>query len=93
MIYFRHRLPTADEITTIKLYFLIQEDDPWNTTSFSDQVAHNFYQQVIETENYNASSANLPDTSAVNVNQNNSRLSFYDPLDLVSNNFKGKTAH
>jgi hypothetical protein len=69
------------------------ENAPWNPLSFSDQVTDKFYQQVIDTENYNTSSTYLPDTSTVEVNQNNSNLSFYDTSDLLANNLKGKPAH
>jgi hypothetical protein len=32
MIKFRHRLPTTDEVETLKKYFLTKEDVPWNTS-------------------------------------------------------------
>jgi hypothetical protein len=57
---------------------------------FSDQVADKFYQQGIDTENYNSSSTNLPDASTVKVNQNNLKLSLYDASDLLANILKGK---
>jgi hypothetical protein len=93
MVYFRYNLPITDEIATTKQFCLTQGDAPWNTSSFSDQVADKFYQQVIDTENYNASSTNLPDTSTAQANQNNSKLSFYDPSYLLANNLKCKPAH
>jgi hypothetical protein len=43
MIYFKHRLPTTEEINSIKQYCLKQGDTPWNPSSFSDQVAGKFY--------------------------------------------------
>jgi hypothetical protein len=48
MIHFKHRLPTAEEINSLKKYCLTQGDTPWNPSSFSDQVADKFYQQVID---------------------------------------------
>jgi hypothetical protein len=47
MIYFKEQLPTIEEINSNKQYFLTQEGTPWNPSSFSDQVADKFYQQVI----------------------------------------------
>ena len=55
MIRFRHRLPTTEEVV-LKQHCLTQGDAPWNLSLFSDQVADNFYQQVIDTDSYNASS-------------------------------------
>jgi hypothetical protein len=76
-----------------KYYCLTQEDAPWNPSSFSDQVADKFYQQVINTENYNSSSTNLSDTRTVELNRNNSRYSYYDPSYLLANNLQPKPAH
>jgi hypothetical protein len=52
---FKHRLPTAEEFCSLKQYCLTQGDTPfghtpWNPSSFSDQVADKFYQQVIDNE-------------------------------------------
>jgi hypothetical protein len=52
-----------------------------------------FYQQVIDTQDYNDSSTNLPDTTTVEVNQNNLELYFYDPSYLLANNLKDSPAH
>jgi len=93
MLHFRHRLPTTEEISTLKQYCLTQGDKPWNLSSFSDQVAGKFYQQVIDTENYIASSKNLLDDTTDKVNQGNLKLSFHDPSDLLANNLKAKQAH
>jgi hypothetical protein len=57
--------------------------------SFSDQLADKLYQKVIDIENNNGSPTNLPDSSTVKDNQNNSNLSSYDPSDLLANNLKG----
>jgi hypothetical protein len=48
MIHFKHRLPTTEEINSLKQYILTQGDTPWNPSLFSDQVADMFHQQVID---------------------------------------------
>jgi hypothetical protein len=53
MIHFKHRVPNTEEINSLKQYYLTQGDTPWNPSSFSDQVADNFYQQVIDNEQKN----------------------------------------
>jgi hypothetical protein len=40
----KYRLPTTEKINSLKQYCLTQGDTPWNPSSFSDQVADNFYQ-------------------------------------------------
>jgi hypothetical protein len=50
MIKFKHRLPTIEEVNSLKQYCLTQGDIPWNPSSFSDQVADKFYQQVMDNE-------------------------------------------
>jgi hypothetical protein len=52
-IHFKHRLITTEEINSLKKYCLTQGDTPWNPSSFSDQVADKFYQQVIDNEQEN----------------------------------------
>ena len=59
MVRFKHRLPITQEITSLNQYCLTQGDAPWNPSLFSDQVADKFYQQVIDTENYNAILSNI----------------------------------
>jgi hypothetical protein len=54
MIDFKHRLPTTEEINSLKQYCLMQGDTPWNPSSFSDQVADKLYQQVIDNEQKNS---------------------------------------
>jgi hypothetical protein len=71
-------LTRYEDISTLKQQRLTQGYAPCNPSSFSDQVADKFYQQVIDTENYNASSTNIPDTSTVEFNQNNPKLFFYE---------------
>jgi hypothetical protein len=41
---------------------------------------------VIDIENNNVSYTNLPNASTVEVDHNNSKLSFYDLSDLLANN-------
>jgi hypothetical protein len=36
------RLPTTEEVNSLKRYCLTQRDNPWNTSSFSNQVADKF---------------------------------------------------
>jgi hypothetical protein len=50
MIHFELRLPTTEEINSLKQYCLTKGDTPWNPSSFSDQDADMFYQQVIDTK-------------------------------------------
>ena len=51
MIHFKHRIPTSEEVGSLKQYCLTQGETPWNPSSFSDQVADRFYQLVIAHEN------------------------------------------
>ena len=77
MVHFKHRLPTKEEFTSLKQFCLTQGDTVWNPSSFSDQVADEFYKQVIDTESYNANSL---------------KLFPYDPTDEQDNNLLGKPA-
>jgi hypothetical protein len=54
MIHFKHRLSTTEELNSFKQFCLTQVDTPWNPSSFSDQVAGKFYQQVIDNEQNNS---------------------------------------
>jgi hypothetical protein len=47
MINFKHRLPTTEEINSLKQYCLTQGDTPWNPSSFSDQVADRFIKRSL----------------------------------------------
>jgi hypothetical protein len=47
MINFRHRLPTKEEFSSLKQLCLTQGDNPWDPSSFSDQVADKFHKQVL----------------------------------------------
>ena len=53
MVHFKHRLLITEEITSLEQHCSTQGDAPWNSSSFSDQVADKFYPEVIDTENYN----------------------------------------
>jgi hypothetical protein len=44
MIHLKHRLPTTEEVNSLKRYCLTQSDTPWNRSSYSDQVTDTFYQ-------------------------------------------------
>jgi hypothetical protein len=54
MIHFKRLLPTTEEINSLKQYCLTQGDISWNPSSFSDQVADEPYQQVIDNEQTNS---------------------------------------
>jgi hypothetical protein len=43
MVHFKHRLPTAEDMSSLKQYCLTHGDAPWNPSSFSDQMADKFY--------------------------------------------------
>jgi hypothetical protein len=53
MVHFKHRLPTVKDMSFLKQYCLTHGDAWWNPSSFFDQMADKFYQQVIDTESYN----------------------------------------
>jgi hypothetical protein len=53
MFHFKHQLSTTEEISSLQQNYLTQGDTPWNPSSFSDQVADKFYQQVIDNEQKN----------------------------------------
>jgi hypothetical protein len=95
MIHFKHRLPTTKEINSIKQYSLTQGDTPWNPSSFSDQVADRFYQQVIDNEQNNSLNTKSDHSSNIKVDlvgQDISKLSYVDPSDAHDTNVKGKHA-
>jgi hypothetical protein len=69
MVHFKHRLPTADDMSSLQQYCLMHGDTPWNPSSFSDQMADKFYQQVMDTENYN---------TCLDPTARSQALSFYD---------------
>ena len=47
MVHFKQRIPSSERVRSLKQYCLTQGETPWNPSSFSDQVADKFYQQVI----------------------------------------------
>jgi hypothetical protein len=67
MINFKNQLPTAEEINSLKQYYLTQGDTPWNQSSFSDQVADKFYQQVIDNEQKNSLNTKSDHSSGIKV--------------------------
>jgi hypothetical protein len=84
MVHFKHRLPTVEDITSLKQYCLTHGNTPLNPSSFSDQMADKFYQQVLDTENCNT--CQDPDTRS-------QILSFYDPSDSEIDDILGKLAY
>jgi hypothetical protein len=67
MICFKHRLPTTEEIISLKQYCLTQGDTLWNPSSFSDQVADKFYQQIIDSEPKNSLNTKSDNSSNIEV--------------------------
>jgi hypothetical protein len=67
IIHFKHRLPTTEEINSLKQYCLTQGDTPWNPSSFSDQIADKFYQQVIDNEQKNSFNTKSDHSSEIKV--------------------------
>jgi hypothetical protein len=93
MIHFKHRLPTTEEINSLKQYCLTQGDTPWNPSSFSDQVADKFYQQVIDNEQKNSLNTKSDYSSDIKVDlmeQDIPKLSYFDPSNAHDTNVKGK---
>jgi hypothetical protein len=96
MIYFKHRLPTTEEINSLKQYCLTQGDTPWNPSSFYDQVTDTFYQQVIDDEqknNLNTKSDPSSNIKVYLVEQDIPKLSYFDPSDAHDTNVKGSHAN
>jgi hypothetical protein len=96
MIHFKHRLPTTEEINSLKQYFLTQGDTPWNPSSFLDQVSDKFYQQVIDNEqknSLNTKSDHSSDNKVDLVEKDIPKLSYFDPSDAHDTNVKGKYAN
>jgi hypothetical protein len=71
---FQTTIAAKEEFTSLKQFCLTQGDNPWNPSSFSDQVADKFYKQVVDTESCNA---------------NNLKCSPYDPSDTHKNGLNG----
>jgi hypothetical protein len=75
---------------------LIQGDTPWNPSSFSDQVADKFYQQVIDNEqksSLNTKSDYSSDNNADLIEQDIPNLSYFDSSDAHDTSFDGKHAN
>jgi hypothetical protein len=84
MIHFKHQLPTTEDI------------NPWNPSSFSDQVAGKLYQQVIDNEQKNSLNIKSDNSSNIKVDvveQDIRKLSYFDPSDSHDTNIKGKNAN
>jgi hypothetical protein len=84
MIHFKHRLSTTEEINSLKQYCMTQGDTPWNSSSFSDQVAEKIYQQVIDNEQKNSFIIKSDYISGITVDlveQDIPKLSYFDPSD------------
>jgi hypothetical protein len=84
MVHFKHRLPTIEDMSSLQQYCLTHGDTPWNPSSFSDQMADKFYQQVIDTENYN---------TCLDPTARSQLLSFYDPSDSQIDDIPGQPAY
>jgi hypothetical protein len=92
MIHFEHRLPTTEEVNSLKQYCLTQGDTQWNPSSFSDQVAVKFYLHVIDNEqgiSWNTKSDYYFDVKFDLVEQDIPKLSYFDPSDAHDTNVKG----
>jgi hypothetical protein len=75
---------------------LKQGDTPWNPSSFSDQVADRFYQQVIDNEQKNSLNTKSDfyfDIKVDLVELDIPKLSYFDPSDAHNTNVKGKYAN
>jgi hypothetical protein len=89
-------LQTTEEINSLKQYCLTQGDTPWNPSSYSDQVADKFYQQVIDNEQKNTLNTKSDHSSDIKVDlveQDIPKLSYFDPSDAHDTNVKGKYAN
>jgi hypothetical protein len=91
-------LPTTEEINSLKQYCLTQGDTPWNPSSFYDQVADKFYEQIIDNEQKNSlniipKSDHSSDIEVDLVEQDIRKLSYFDPSDAHDTNVKGKYAN
>jgi hypothetical protein len=90
LINLKHRLDTTEEFSSLKQY--CKGDTPWNPSSFSDQVADNFYQQVIDHEQNNSLNTKSDYSSYTEVDlveQGILKLSYFNPSDALDINAKG----
>jgi hypothetical protein len=70
----------------------MQGDSPWNPSSFFDQLADKFYQQVIDNEQNNSLNTKSDHASDIKVDlveQDIPKLSYFDPSDAHDTNVKG----
>jgi hypothetical protein len=67
MIHFKHRLPTTEEFSSLRQYYLTQGDTLLNPSTFSDQVVDKFYQQVIDNEQKNSLNTKSDHSSDIKV--------------------------
>jgi hypothetical protein len=96
MNHFNHRLPTTEEINSLKQNCLTQGDTPSNPSSFSDHIADKFNQQVIDNEQKNSMNTKSDDSSNIKVDiveQDIPKLSYVDPSDAHDTNVKGNHAN
>jgi hypothetical protein len=92
MIHFKHRFPTTEEINSLKQYCLTQGDTPLNFSSFSDQVADKYYQQIIDNEHNNSLNTKSDYSSSMKVGlveQDIPKSSNINPYDTHDKNVKG----
>ena len=97
IVHFEHRIPTSEEVVSLKQYCLTQSETPWNPSSFSDQVADKFSQKVIahDTCNSNLKSKLTPSfhSDSGTVRKDPPQLTFFDPSDAIRNLLKGKSVY
>jgi hypothetical protein len=89
-------LPTTEEVNLLKQYCLTQGDNPWNSSSFSDQVSDKLYQQVIDNEQNNSLNTKSDYSSDIKVDlveQDTPKLSYFDPSDAHDTNVKVNHAY
>jgi hypothetical protein len=79
-----YRLRTTEEVNSLNQYCSTQGDTPWNPSSFSDQVADKFYQQVIDNEQKNSLNTKYDYSYDINVELvENSLLSCHTSIHLM----------
>ena len=96
MIHFKHRLPTHEELASLKQYCLTQGDTPWKPSSFSAQVADKYYQQIHDNEEKNSLNTTSDVSSNIkieSIRQVIPKLSYFDPYDTHQESGKGKLAN
>jgi hypothetical protein len=92
----KYRLPTTEEVNSLKQYCLTQGGTPWNPSSFSDQVSEKFYQHVIDHEQKNILNSKSDFSSDIDfglVEQDIPKLLYFDLSDARDTEVKGKYAY